>query len=167
MKYTVTLLGRTFAVEIRGGEVLLDGVSRAAELHAVPGTPLRQLVLEDGSVTFALARRADGWTLVAAGETWETVVLDERTRQLRDLTTRSSQHAGRVPVRAPMPGLVLRVEVEVGDVVRAGQGVVVLEAMKMENELKAPLAGRVAAIHAQPGQPVDKGVTLVEVTSEG
>ena len=83
MKYTVTLLGRTFAVEIRGGEVLLDGVSRAAELHAVPGTPLRQLVLEDGSVTFALARRADGWTLVAAGETWETVVLDERTRQLR------------------------------------------------------------------------------------
>jgi biotin carboxyl carrier protein len=62
---------------------------------------------------------------------------------------------------------VLRVEVAVGDTVHAGQGVVVLEAMKMENELKVPVAGRVTAIRARAGQPVDKGVPLVEVVSEG
>jgi len=167
VQYTVTIRGRSFDVEIRGAEVLLDGVARHAELHCVAGTPLRQLILHDRAVTFAIARRHDGWTLLSGGEIWDSVVLDERTRQLRDLTRRSGQQAGRVLVKAPMPGLVLRLEVAVGDTVRAGQGVVVLEAMKMENELKAPVAGRVSAIHAQAGQPVDKGVTLVEVHAEG
>jgi biotin carboxyl carrier protein len=167
VKYTVTIRERSFEVEIRGGEVLVDGVARPAELETVPGTPLRQLTLPDRAVTFAVARRSDGWTLLSGGELWEAVVLDERTRQLRELTRRSGQQAGHVLVKAPMPGLVLRLEVAVGDTVRAGQGLVVLEAMKMENELKAPVSGRVAAIHARAGQPVDKGVTLVEVVSEG
>ena len=70
-------------------------------------------------------------------------------------------------VKAPMPGLVLRVEVEEGQTVAAGAGLVVLEAMKMENEIKAPVAGRVVAVHVIGGQAVDKGMVLVEVTAEG
>jgi pyruvate carboxylase subunit B len=70
-------------------------------------------------------------------------------------------------VKAPMPGLVLRVEVEEGDTVAAGAGLVVLEAMKMENEIKSPVAGRVAAVHVSGGQAVDKGMVMVEVTAEG
>ena len=66
-------------------------------------------------------------------------------------------------IHAPMPGLVLRVLVEPGDTVEAGQGVVVLEAMKMENELTAPAAGTVAAVHASPGDAVAKNDLLVEV----
>jgi pyruvate carboxylase subunit B len=60
-----------------------------------------------------------------------------------------------------MPGLVTRIQVAPGDRVRAGQGVVVLEAMKMENELKAPADGVVDRIEASLGQPVDKGAVLV------
>jgi biotin carboxyl carrier protein len=166
VKYAVTVMGRTFDVEIRGTDVLVNGVGRPATLQAVPGTPLRQLVLPDATHTLALRRRSDGWTVLSGGETWDAVVLDERTRQLRDLTGGPGPRAGRVLVKAPMPGLVLRLEVAVGDAVRAGQGVVVLEAMKMENELKAPVAGRVAGIHAQAGQAVDKGAALVEVAAE-
>jgi pyruvate carboxylase subunit B len=66
-----------------------------------------------------------------------------------------------------MPGLVLRVEVEEGQSVAAGDGLVVLEAMKMENEIKAPVDGRVTAVHVNDGQAVDKGTILVEVTVEG
>ena len=62
---------------------------------------------------------------------------------------------------APMPGLVVKVEVEVGQAVRAGQGVVVVEAMKMENELKAPADGVVAKIHVEPRQTVEKGTVLI------
>jgi biotin carboxyl carrier protein len=62
-----------------------------------------------------------------------------------------------------MPGLVLRLEVSVGATVRAGQGLIVLEAMKMENEIKAGLAGVVKAIHVAPGQAVEKGAPLVEL----
>lgn len=66
-------------------------------------------------------------------------------------------------VRAPMPGLVLRVLAQPGDAVEAGQGVVVLEAMKMENELTAPAAGTVAAVHAAAGDAVAKNDLLIEV----
>jgi pyruvate carboxylase subunit B len=61
-----------------------------------------------------------------------------------------------------MPGLVVRILVEAGREVAAGAGLVVLEAMKMENELKAPAAGTVAAVRAQPGEAVEKGQVLVE-----
>jgi pyruvate carboxylase subunit B len=62
-----------------------------------------------------------------------------------------------------MPGLVVRVQVEAGAAVAAGSGVVVLEAMKMENELRAPAAGRVRAILAAPGTAVEKGAVLIEL----
>ena len=62
-----------------------------------------------------------------------------------------------------MPGLVLRVLVEPGDEVEQGQGVAVLEAMKMENELTAPAAGTVAAVHVAAGDAVAKNELLIEV----
>jgi pyruvate carboxylase subunit B len=62
-----------------------------------------------------------------------------------------------------MPGLVVRVNVQPGDEVQAGQGLVVMEAMKMENELRAPAAGRVRAILAAPGTAVEKGAVLIEL----
>jgi pyruvate carboxylase subunit B len=62
-----------------------------------------------------------------------------------------------------MPGLVVRVAVAVGDQVAAGQGLVVMEAMKMENELRSSAAGTVKAVHAAPGSAVEKGTVLVEL----
>jgi pyruvate carboxylase subunit B len=62
-----------------------------------------------------------------------------------------------------MPGLVVRVSVSVGDTVSAGQGLVVVEAMKMENELRASAAGVVTAVLAVPGHVVEKGAVLVEL----
>jgi pyruvate carboxylase subunit B len=63
-----------------------------------------------------------------------------------------------------MPGLVVRVNVAVGDSVQAGQGVVVMEAMKMENELRASASGTVKAINVSPGKAVEKGTVLVELS---
>jgi biotin carboxyl carrier protein len=70
--------------------------------------------------------------------------------------------AGPGPVRAPMPGMVVRVEVAEGDAVAPGQGIVVVEAMKMENELKTESGGVVARINVEAGQAVEKGAVLVE-----
>jgi biotin carboxyl carrier protein len=89
-------------------------------------------------------------------------VLDQRTRTLRSLSGAAARSHGPRAVHAPMPGLIVRVEVNAGDAVRAGQGIVVIEAMKMENELRAQADGRVARIHVQPGQAVEKGAVLVE-----
>ena len=118
--------------------------------------------LPEGSVVGMLA----GWALRAqgvAGDRWEAEVVDERTRHIRSLTAGATAARGPATLRAPMPGLVVRVLVEAGQEVAAGAGIVVLEAMKMENELKAPAAGVVGAIRVGAGEPVEKGQVLVEL----
>src|SRR3989441_12027434 len=95
------------------------------------------------------------------GERVEIEVVDERTRQIQALTGGRVAAAPPGTIRAPMPGLVVRVEEEPGQRVDAGAGLVVVEAMKMENELRAPGAGIVAAGHVAPGQEVERGAALV------
>ena len=94
-----------------------------------------------------------------------TEALDERMRTIRDLTAASGVASGPAPLVAPMPGLVVRVHVAVGDLVATGQGLVVVEAMKMENELRATAPGMVLAVRAIPGSVVEKGAVLLELGS--
>jgi pyruvate carboxylase subunit B len=97
------------------------------------------------------------------GEAVEVEVMDERTAHIRSLVGTGKGHSAGGPLRAPMPGLVTKVLVEPGVMVTAGQGLLVLEAMKMENELKAPAAGVVLAVRVSAGQAVEKGLPLVEL----
>jgi len=167
VKYSVTVGERTVEVEVRGDTVLVDGEPIGARLAAIPRTPLRQLSLDGRARTFAMLRAADGWTVQLAGEAWAVSVVDERTRQLRELTGQGKRAGAGGVVKAPMPGLVLRVEVEVGQRVEAGMGVAVLEAMKMENEIRAPGSGVVTAVRVSAGQAVEKGTPLLEISEEG
>lgn len=167
MKYAVTVGSRTFEIEIQGSRARIDGRDVTAALHALPGSVERQLVLPDGIQTFAMTRTDAGWELVRAGEVLRARVVDERTQALEAMAARPGPAAGVHVIRAPMPGLVVRVEVQPGATVRAGQGVVVLEAMKMENELTTPGPGVVRAVRASPGQAVEKGAVLVEVVGQG
>ncbi len=164
MKYYVTVGGRTMEVDVMGERVRLDGAEIEAQLVSIPRTPLRRLVLGSVAHTLALLPAKSGWVVESAGTHWAVDVVDERTRQLEELA--GGPGKGRVGgiLKAPMPGLVLRVEVEEGQIVEAGTGVVVLEAMKMENEIKAPAPGVVKVVHVSEGQAVDKGVPLVEIT---
>jgi biotin carboxyl carrier protein len=94
---------------------------------------------------------------------FEVEALDERTRAIREMTASTAGPAGPAPVKAPMPGLVLRINVKVGDEIAAGHAVAVMEAMKMENELRSVGPGRVKAILVEPGTAVEKGAVLVEL----
>lgn len=165
MKYTVTIEGRTIVVEVLGDGVVVDGVRHAATLEPVPHTPVRHLVLDGRSHALALTRQPDGWTVGVSGDVWSADVVDERTRALREMTGAGPRQGAGGSVKAPMPGLVLRLEVAVGDTVRAGQGLVVLEAMKMENEIKAVGAGVVRTIHVAAGQAVEKGTVLLDLAA--
>ena len=82
------------------------------------------------------------------------------------MTGQGGGDTGPKPIRAPMPGLVVRVNVQEGDTVEAGQSVAIVEAMKMENDLKAEGPGRVAAVLVEAGEPVEKGAVLVEFEAE-
>jgi biotin carboxyl carrier protein len=163
VKYFVTVDGREFEVVVDGGRATVDGQEFEAHLEAIPGTPLRHLLLGDQSLSLAIEPGGRGrWIVSRYGDRREVEVVDERTRHIRSLTGQGAQVRGPAQLRAPMPGLVARVLVEVGQRVEAGAGVVVLEAMKMENELRAAQTGVVRALAAQPGQAVEKGQVLVE-----
>ena len=162
MKYMVTLAGRTVEVDVDGETVLVNGKAHSVELRAVPGTPVRNLLIDGASWIVPVEPVARGkWLVQRRGDRFEVDVVDERTHHIQSLAGEGKAAAGPAALKAPMPGLVVRVLAEPGQHVATGQGLVVLEAMKMENELKAGGPGVVELVHATPGQAVEKGAVLV------
>ena len=100
-----------------------------------------------------------------AGQRFEVTVEDEREKALAG-AVKSAHDTGEARVRAPMPGLVIGVPLEAGTTVTRGQTVVVLEAMKMENDLGAPKAGTIKEINVSKGQTVNQGDVLVVISAE-
>jgi acetyl/propionyl-CoA carboxylase alpha subunit len=165
MRYLVRIDGEDHEVLLDADGVHVGGQDVAAQVAPIDGTPVRMVTI-GREVHRVVVRRGSGpgvYTLWLDGFRFDVEALDERTRAIRDLSAKSSAPLGPAPLVAPMPGLVVRVAVQVGDAVQAGQGLVVMEAMKMENELRAVAAGRVRAVHASPGSAVEKGALLIEL----
>jgi biotin carboxyl carrier protein len=164
MRWFVTVGERTLQVVLGPEGIEVDGVAVSADLAHVEGTDLRSLLLDGKSYRILATRREDGrWDLHLRGRRYVAEALDERTRAIREMAGTSAVPSGPRPIRAPMPGLVVKVEVAVGDRVEAGQGVAIVEAMKMENELRAEAPGVVAHIHVAPGQAVEKDQILIDL----
>ncbi|MEX2181103.1 MAG: biotin/lipoyl-containing protein [Gemmatimonadaceae bacterium] len=165
MKYLVDIAGARVAVDLDGASATVGGSTSAVHLAEVAGTPVRLITI--GGVQHRVVARRNGpkgrYILWLDGWRFDVEALDERTRAIRDLGLATAAAAGPAPIVAPMPGLIVKVHVAVGDRVDAGQAVVVMEAMKMENELRAPSPGTVRAIAATPGVAVEKGAVLVEL----
>ena len=162
MRYSVSIGDRSFEVDLSGPQPTIDGTPVDAEMLVLPGTPVRHLLVDGTSHTLVAEpeERRGRWQLTLDAQRFAVEALDERTRAIRELTGGGAEEIEKT-IAAPMPGLVMRIEVEIGQQVRAGQGVVIVEAMKMENELKAPADGIVARIEVEPGQPVEKGAALI------
>ena len=164
MKYVVDVDGERTVVELIGDEVRIGEETSRARLVAIEGTPVSLLEV-DGRMYRVIARRGDArgrYVLSLNGRRFAADALDERTRAIRDLSAASAP-TGPTPLVAPMPGLVVRLHVQPGDEVQPGQGLVVMEAMKMENELRSQSGGVVKAVLVSPGTAVEKGAVLVEL----
>lgn len=165
MKYIVDVNGERIEVDVEADGVRVDGALLSAHVADVEGTPIH-LVTIGNELHRVAVRRGDArgrFALWMDGHRFEVEALDERRRAIRDLTAATATASGPRPLVAPMPGLIVRVNVSVGDHVEAGQGLVVMEAMKMENELRSASAGEVKAILVAQGQAVEKGAILVEL----
>lgn len=166
MRYHVGVGGEDFEVERLDAGLRMRGVMREAELTRL-GEAEFHLVL-DGSGHRVFARRMEGgWRLTVRGRTFDVGVEDERARAIRLLADAGGGDAGPREIRAPMPGLIVRVLVAPGERVAAGDGVVVIEAMKMENELRAGDAGTVGDVAVRAGDVVDREQVLVTLAPEG
>ncbi len=167
MRYHVTVGERTFQVDLGADDLRVDGRPVDASLAHTDGSPVHGLRVDSATYRLVADRGARGrWILHLRGRSVHAEVLDERTKAIRDMVGAGAGALGPRPILAPMPGMVLKVEVVEGDVVQAGQGIVIVEAMKMENELRATGPGRVTRVHVRPGQAVEKDQVLVEVETE-
>jgi biotin carboxyl carrier protein len=165
MKYFVTVNDSEVEVTLDGEQVSVAGLATRAGLTEVRGTPERLLMLGT-EVHRVIVRRGASrgrYTIWAGGFRFEVEALDERSRAIRELAAASSGPSGPAPLIAPMPGMIVRVHVSEGDDVQTGQGLVVMEAMKMENELRAPASGTVRRVHVAAGTAVEKGALLLEM----
>jgi len=165
VKYVVAINGESRSVSLDADGVRYEGDLLDATLGEPDGSPIRVVRIGD-EIHRAVVQKRDGrgvYTIWVDGYRFDVEALDERTRAIREMSAAAEGPSGPAPVKAPMPGLIVRVNVSVGDEVQAGQGVVVMEAMKMENELRTTGAGRVKAVHATPGLAVEKGALLVEL----
>jgi biotin carboxyl carrier protein len=163
MKYIVDVAGEHFEVEFRGAVVSLDGKEVDASLESEGSGKLQRLFVDGTGSNVEVDRVPGGWRVQVAGEHREVQVVDERVQRLRELTGAGGETKAGEVLKAPMPGLVLRMQVEVGQEVVAGDGILVLEAMKMENEIRAGISGAVNEIHAEAGTAVEKGAPLVAI----
>ena len=163
MRYFVTVGDRELEVELGSHGIRVDGEDVLADLREMDGTEVHSLLLGESSHRILAARAgSEEWTLHLSGHQLRARVVDERTRAIREMTGEREGRGGAKALRAPMPGLVVRVDVQEGDLVAPGQGLVIVEAMKMENELKSEGTGRINRIFVEAGQAVDKDQILVE-----
>lgn len=154
---------RTFDLNFDDGELTLDGESVAYTFEPLPAGGY-VLIVDGRTYPVVIEPQSDDTLRVSVNGRARTVrVKDEHDLLLERFGLKEALAAGQRAVRAPMPGLVLDVHVESGQEVEAGTPLLVLEAMKMENELRAEAAGTVQTIHVEAGDAVDKNALLLEL----
>jgi biotin carboxyl carrier protein len=165
MKYTTTVGDETFTVEIdRDDEIVVNGKTLAIDFVNIGRSNLYSLLIDNESVEALVDERDGKWQVLLQGRLYTVDVADDRARLMAARAEDLMPESDEIAVQAPMPGLVVAIPVEVGQEVEKGDAVVILESMKMENELKTPRAGTIERIAVKPGDSVEQQQTLVVIT---
>lgn len=164
MKYITTIDGQEFTVEIldekriRINDKILD-----VDFESVSGQPVYSLIIGGKSYEAYVSPDDEKWEVLLRGRLYQAEVEDEREKRLRAAGSASAAEGGEFLLKAPMPGLVVAIPVEEGQPVTKGQVLLILESMKMQNELKAPRDGIVSRIKVRAGETVEQKQTLLSV----
>lgn len=164
MKYITTVDDKQFLVEIIDEKhISVDGKVYEVDFESVSGQPVYSLILDGKSHEAYVAAGDNNWQVLLRGRLFPVTVEDEREMRLRSAAGGGVAETGEFHLRAPMPGLVVAIPVEEGQPVKRGQVLLILESMKMQNELKSPRDGTVGRIRVKPGETVEQKQTLLSV----
>jgi len=162
MKYAATVKGQTFAIEITPEETVRIGDrTHRVDLQSIDAGFLYSLLIDNHSYEVLIEDRTGEYRVLLLGELYTVQVEDDLRLQISRRRRAQARPLGRLLVKAPMPGLVVAVRVAEEQEVSAGDVLVILESMKMENEVRAPRDGQVSRVQVSPLETVEKGQTLV------
>jgi len=164
MIYATNINGHEYIIELLDEHhVIVDGKTFEIDFLPVGDQPVYSLLLDGVSYDALVYPEEDQWQVTFQGEMYVAQVVDERERRLRATLGTGISEEQEFFLRAPMPGLVVSVPVKNGQPIEKGDILLVLESMKMQNELRAPRAGTVSRIRVNAGERVEKKETLLSV----
>ena len=164
MKYVTTVNGTEYLVELLDERhVIVNGKPYEINFVQVGSQPVYSLLVDGISIDAHVYQEDVNWQVSFQGRMYDTIVEDEREKRLRASLGGAAEDQGEFHLKAPMPGLVVAIPVETGQAVQKGDVLLILESMKMQNELKSPRAGIVSRVKVSAGERVEKKDTLLSV----
>ena len=164
MKYLTTVNNTTYEIEINeNGRITVNGEAHDVDFLTMQ-PPLYSMLLDNASFEALVEERDGQFHVMLLGDLFDVSVTDERAHRLAGSSGGFQVEQGEISVRSPMPGLIVAVPVSEGQIVNAGDPLIVLESMKMENEIKAPRAGTIGHVHVGKGDRVEQNKVLLTLT---
>ena len=165
MKYKTSVGGQDFEIEInRDDEVIVNGRPVPVDYRWLEGNAIFSLLIERNSYETLVEEHDGRYDVLLHGRMFNVRVEDEGLQRLKRAGLGFAVPFGEIAIKAPMPGLIVTTPVAVGQTVRKGDVLVILESMKMQNEIRAPRDGKVAAVRVEPRQVVELNQILVVIS---
>jgi biotin carboxyl carrier protein len=164
MKYYATIQDKQYVIEIGQDEITVDGQKYVIDFQELPEAGMVSLIINNRSLEAIVEEREDVSEVLIKGELYSVAVQDERAYRLAQARGTIRAVSGEAVIKSPMPGIIVATPVAPGTAVQQGDKVVILESMKMENELRAPRAGVVTRVLVEPGTSVEKGQPLAIIS---
>ena len=164
MKYITTINGQEYTIEILDEhQVVIDGRKLEVDFNSVSGQPIYSMLVDGRSFEGFVYSGEDSWEVLLMGRQFPVQVEDEREKRLQAAAGRTISESGEYQMKAPMPGMIVSIPVAENQEIQKGQVLVILESMKMQNELKSPRDGIISRIRIKPGETVEQKQTLLSV----
>ena len=161
MKYIANVNNKEYTLEVdRNDQIVVNDRAYQLDFQLLEGGII-SLLLDNHSIEAIVEEREKDWEVLIHGELYNVQVQDERAYRLSQARGTAGMESGEVITKSPMPGVILNILVTVGQMVKKGDKVIILESMKMENELRAARDGVVKRIMVNRGASVEKNQELV------
>ena len=166
MNYLVEIDDKIFDIDIdmNNGKymVMREGRELPVRLQRIGSSNIYSFIVNNNSYDFEIHCQSDIYSVLHNGKVFQCKVADKKLAEIKGLLGVHDTIEKDAELRSPMPGLIVEIRIKKGDVVKAGQGIIVVEAMKMENELQAQYDCKVKSVRVKEREAVDQNQVLVE-----
>ena len=165
MKFFAKANNKSYELELDNStepiSVHVNGRLIKADLVLISKEDFYSLLVDNRSYQLFIKKDSQGYDVAIGGQRFFVELQDEKTRQPRNLLKADEKPKGQIEIKAPMPGLIVKIEVEEGQKINKGDGLVIIEAMKMENEVRANVGGIIKQIFKKEEETVEKDMVLM------